>query len=374
MKKYYLFNIPSTRAVILLLLVVLGCTEEPTQERVNPFNVEDIQNLVVKVADWQLENPNPRIDSFDEIWERSVFYLGVMAAYRVSGKPKFLQATKEWAKSQAYQIGSEERYFHADDEVIGQVYLELFRETADSVYIENVISRSYKVVNLDKRGRDLWNWCDALFMTPPLISSIAELQNDQEKLEKLDQKWWDVYDFLYEPDYNLFYRDARYIDTLNINGNKIFWSRGNGWVLAGLARMLQHWNPSDPAKNKYEDLFRSMSVAIAALQSENGLWRTNLVDRLEFPEPETSGTAFFIYAMAWGVNRGLLDEDQFLATIRNGWVGLVESVSGEGILERVQQPYHEPGIVYPNGHQEYATGAFLMAAKEVRRLLQNEKL
>lgn len=374
MKKYYLINDLSSKAFALILLFILACTEELIQERVDPFDVQDVQNIVEKVAYWQLENPNPRIDSIDEMWERSVFYVGLMAAYRVSGKQQFLQVTKDWAKSRAYRVGSEERYFHADDEVIGQVYLELFKETADSIYIKNVISRSYQVVNLHEKGRDLWNWCDALFMTPPMISATAELQNDQEKLLKLDQKWWDVYDFLYAPEYDLFYRDARYIDTLNVNGNKIFWSRGNGWVLAGLARMLQHWNPTDLTKNKYEDLLRGMSVSIAKLQPEDGLWRTNLVDPLEFPEPETSGTAFFVYAMAWGVNRGVLDEDQFLETIRKGWKGLVESVSEEGILERVQQPYHEPGIVFPDGHQEYATGAFLLAAEEVMRLLQNEKL
>jgi len=138
--------------------------------------------------------------------------------------------------------------------------------------------------------------------------------------------------------------------------------------------MLQHWDDSDPTKLKYINLFKSMSASIAELQPEDGLWRTNLVDTLEFPEPETSGTAFFVYAMAWGVNQGLLSEDQYLETIKVGWKGLVESLSEEGVLERVQQPYHEPGIVYPDGNQEYATGAFLLAAEEILILVQNGKL
>lgn len=372
MKKFYLINDFIFKYIACLSFICFSCTEDPVNVQVDPFNKDHVKELINKVCKWQLDNPNTRIDAPNEMWERSVFYLGVMAAYRTTGNSEFLNAASDWAEMQNYKLGS--RDFHADDEVIGQIYLDLFMELKDSIYLSEVVSQSYAIVNHHQTGRELWSWCDALFMTPPMIAKVAHLRNDPEVYAGLDQKWWDVYDFLYEPDYNLFYRDARYIDTLNINGNKIFWSRGNGWVLAGLARMLQHWNPSDPAKNKYEDLFRSMSVAIAALQPEDGLWRTNLVDRLEFPEPETSGTAFFVYAMAWGVNRGLLDEDQFLATIRNGWQGLVESVSGEGILERVQQPYHEPGIVYPNGHQEYATGAFLMAAEEVRRLLQNEKL
>ncbi len=372
MKKFYLANDRIFIYIVFLLIISFGCTEDPVNNRVDPFDKDHVEELINKVCKWQLNNPNARIDAPNEMWERSVFYLGVMASYRTTGNADFLNAASDWAEMQNYKLGS--RDFHADDEVVGQVYLDLFMELKDSIYLSEVVAQSYAIVNHQQTGRDLWNWCDALFMTPPMIATVAHLKNDSEIYTKLDQKWWDVYNFLYDPEYNLFFRDGRYIDTLNSHGKKIFWSRGNGWVIAGLARMLQYWPDSDPNKLKYIDLFKKMSASVAELQYEDGLWRTNLVDINEFPEPETSGTAFFIYAMAWGINKGILDQTAYSETLKKGWEGLVHSVSDEGILGWVQQPYHEPGVVYKNGNQEYASGALLLAAEEIYYLLEKGKL
>ena len=54
-----------------------------------------------------------------------------------------------------------------------------------------------------------------------------------------------------------------------------------------------------------------MSAAMAAIQGSDGLWRTGLLDPDSYPLPENSGSAFFTYALAWGINHGILDRAEY---------------------------------------------------------------
>ena len=45
--------------------------------------------------------------------------------------------------------------------------------------------------------------------------------------------------YLYDKEEHLFYRDHRYFAKREANGKKVFWGRGNGWVLGGLVEILQ---------------------------------------------------------------------------------------------------------------------------------------
>lgn len=359
MKKFTLFG---------LLLTLVACAEDEPSFRNEPTTPSNIEQFMQLVCDWQLSHPIARIDAPNEMWERSAFYLGVMATYRVTQQKKYLDATSTWAQTQDLVLGP--RKFHADDQVIGQVYLDLYVATSDTAYVTDVVQQSYELIEHPARGRELWNWCDALFMAPPMLAQVAALRQDTTYFAELDARWWDVYEQLYDLESGLFYRDVRYITALNENGKKIFWSRGNGWVLAGLARMLSHWPESSPLREKYILLFQQMAESVAQRQHPDGLWRTNLADDYQFPKPETSGTAFFTYAIAWGINQGILSEAHFVTTVTDGWKGLVNAVNEDGRLGWVQQPSHEPEAVYFDGYQEYATGAFLLAGQEVRTLMQ----
>ena len=122
-----------------------------------------------------------------------------------------------------------------------------------------------------------------------------------------DRLWWKTTDYLYDRTEHLYYRDSRYFDQREKNGRKVFWSRGNGWVIAGLARMLQDMPADYRGRDRYEQLFRDMAGAVLAAQSADGYWRSSLLDPDSRPNPETSGTGFFVFALGWGVTQGLLD-------------------------------------------------------------------
>ena len=156
-----------------------------------------------------------------------------------------------------------------------------------------------------------WAWCDALFMAPPALAAVTTATGDRKYLDLANRLWWKTTDYLYDTSEHLYFRDSRFFDQREPNGKKVFWSRGNGWVFAGLARMLEELPADHPDRARYVTLFREMAEKIAAVQGEDGYWRASLLDPDSRPNPETSGTGFFVYGLAWGINHGLLDRARY---------------------------------------------------------------
>jgi rhamnogalacturonyl hydrolase YesR len=225
-----------------------------------------------------------------------------------------------------------------------------------------------RIIANPKPGRVDWWWCDSLYMGPPAFVRMSAVTGDPKYTNFSDQMYWDATDFLYRPHYQLFYRDKNYFNSKTKNGYAVFWSRGNGWVHAGLARILQYLPANHPSRPKYVELFKDMSDKLIALQQADGLWRPSLLDPAEFPEPETSGTAFFTFGLAWGINNGLLDRDTFLPHVLRGYAGLRALVDADGKLTHVQRVAGAPGKVNPADTHEYAVGAFLQASAERLKL------
>ena len=108
-----------------------------------------------------------------------------------------------------------------------------------------------------------------------------------------------------------------------------------------------------------------MAATLIRIQREDGLWRSSLLDPGEYPIPESSGSAFFVYGLAWGVNNGLLDAATFLPSVRKGWEGLNWALRPDGRLGWVQQIGYDPRSVTADDSMEYGTGAFLLAGSEM---------
>ncbi len=178
--------------------------------------------------------------------------------------------------------------------------------------------------------------------------------------------WWRTTDYLLDPEEHLFYRDSRWFPAPPIER---FWSRGNGWVLAGLARSYPYLPDDFSTRERYEELFRLMAARIATLQQEDGFWRSSLLVPSAYPMPETSGTGFFVFALAWGINEGLLDRAEYLPIVRAGWAALVSAVDVNGKLGWSQAASREPGRSLRGRSDPYTVGAFLLAGVEVYRLV-----
>jgi rhamnogalacturonyl hydrolase YesR len=263
---------------------------------------------------------------------------------------------------------------------VGQTYAELYQLYREPRMIaplrerfDGILDEPSMVTNLDFRqpgGRaaEEWSWCDSLFMAPPAWVRLYAMTGDERYLGFAVTNWWRTADFLYDREQHLFFRDSTYFEKREANGKKVFWSRGNGWVMGGLVRVLQYLPMNHPDRPRFEQLFKDMAAKIVTCQQPDGLWRASLLDPGNYPLKETSGSGFYTYALAWGVNQGLLDRAIFEPAVRKAWAALVDCVEADGKLTHVQPIGADPKSFADNGTECYGVGAFLLAGSEVYRL------
>ena len=214
--------------------------------------------------------------------------------------------------------------------------------------------------------RNRWGWCDALFMAPPVWARLAKITGDPKYLDFMDQEYHATYDYLWDPEEHLFWRDSNFFEKREENGEKVFWARGNGWVFGGLALMIPDLPEAWEGRQFYMDLFKEMAAKLKRIQREDGTWSMGLLGGVEgYPIKETSGTAFYTFGLAWGINNGLLDRDTYEPVVLKAWQALTECITEEGMLGYVQPVGAAPGDSYADKTEVYGVGAFLAAGSEV---------
>ena len=321
-----------------------------------------------KVGDWQLERSQ---EYFDRIWTWSVLYSGFMAASDSLGDAKYREAMEVMGKKFDWQLRS--HLPDADDQSVGQTYLELYLLKKDPAMIaptRTELDALLAAPHVSKRPgkRISWWWCDALFMAPPVWSRMYAATGDRRYITYLDEEWAKTSDLLYDKQEHLYARDADYLTKTEANGKKMFWSRGNGWVMGGIVRTLEYLPKDDPARAKYVTQLNEMAARVAALQGPDGLWRAGMLDPSNYSEPEISGSALFTYALALGINEGLLDGKVYRPVVAKAWAGMLTHVYADGRLGCIQQTGAEPAPFRATASYNYGVGAFLLAGSEIRRM------
>ena len=323
-----------------------------------------IAKAMRKVGDWELKRTR---EHFDQDWTFAALYAGFMAASEALPYTRYQEAMLGAGNKFDWKLGP--RQSHADDQAIGQTYLALYHQGHDPKIIEPLRAQFDGLLKTpDNPDKPVWWWCDALFMAPRVWAGLAQETGEKSYLDYMDHQWWITSNLLYDPQQHLYSRDASFLDKHEANGKKIFWSRGNGWVMAGLGRVLEVMPEDYPSRAKYVEQFRQMASRVAELQGRDGLWRPGLLNADGYPLPEISGSAFFIYAMAWGVNHGVLDRGKYLPVIERGWVGVLSHVYSDGRLGCIQPIGAAPGDFKPTSSYVYGVGAFLLAGSELHRL------
>jgi rhamnogalacturonyl hydrolase YesR len=333
-------------------------------------------NLMKNVADWQLNTwsrDGMQYPGYN--WVNAVFYTGLFALAHTSGEQKYYDALRAVGDSLDWKTGP--RKAMADDYCIGQTYTQLygmyrepgmiagFRSQADSICARPHTGSLEWKNNIHLRE---WAWCDALFMGPPALAYLSSVTGDRKYLDEADHLWWKTTDYLFDKKEDLYFRDSRYFGQQEANGAKMFWSRGNGWVMGGLVRMLSNMPDGYAGRPRFIRLYHEMAKKIAALQDPDGTWHTSLLDPGSYPNKETSGTALYCYALAWGINHGLLRRERYLPSVRKSWQALESAVHKDGELGFVQQVGDKPGSADENSSEAYGPGAFLLAGSEMLKL------
>lgn len=330
------------------------------------FGKEYITAIMKKVFRYQIEHP---LDVVSNFWQRGALYTGIMGAYNVTGDKEYLGQALKWGEENKWDFNPEFGGFSfADNNVALQTYADLYLVVGGEEKIAAIRKAMDELIANPPRGRELWWWCDSLYMAPPLYAKMYKITGNNEYIKVMNEMWWDTKDFLYSKEDHLFFRDKNYFEAKSKNGKRVFWSRGNGWVIAGIAHVLDYLPADDPYRNDFIKVFKEMAEAVAALQGADGLWRTSLLDPEELPTPETSGTGFYCHALAWGINNKILERDKYEPVVKKAWDGLNRCVFPNGKLGWVQVPAVSPEHVYHDTMHEYATGAFLLAGSEILKM------
>lgn len=342
-----------------------------------------IKSAMNLVANWQVNEP---LKHHTGDWTNGALYAGMVEWAKMADDARYFDYLKDKGQKNNWghllRTNPSYRYF-ADDYATGQMYVEMFRTFKDSAMIrpmrryfdfilENPSGRSLKFDWLEgSYPTERWSWCDALFMGPTVWAKMANELGREDYLNFMYQEYKFTYDYLYDDKEHLFYRDDRYFDKREANGKKVFWGRGNGWVIAGLPVILSEVPKNWKHKKFYETLFKEMAEKVVSLQDENGYWHASLLDPASYPNPETSSSAFFTYALAWGVNNGYLSKRKYQPAIEKGWQALVKAVYPNGKLGWVQPVGQDPKNVTQDMTEVYGVGAFLLAGKELYQLVEN---
>jgi unsaturated rhamnogalacturonyl hydrolase len=312
-------------------------------------------------------------------WNAAVMWAGYAEFSHLSSKPIYSDAVQRMGDEVHWTPLFRPKFpNHADDLCIGQTFLDAYATKTDPVRIAatqkrvNAASEAIDAESPRESGSKTqpltWYWCDSLFMEPAVHARLSVITQNQRYIDAMDKEWWRTAALLYDPQAHLFFRDKSFLKKLAANGKPVFWSRGNGWVFAGLARMLTFMPQNYPSRPRYVSLFKDLAAALAPLQQTDGTWRSSLLDPDQYPDSETSGTALDCYAYAWGINQGLLGRAVYLPAICKAWGALLAARRPDGLLGYVQGVAKSPGFVKADGTQFYATGAFLLDVCEISRL------
>lgn len=341
---------------------------------IQPASILAVMN---KAAQWQInEWKEGRIIKLPKTeWENGALYTGIVALQKINKAPAYDRFLYNIGEEYDWNTGKVRLF--ADDYCIAQMYTGLYMEHREPKMIakwralaDTIVNRRFDepltvAPNLNHRE---WAWCDALFMGPPGLAMLTTATGDPRYLSKADSLWWKTSAFLYDTTEHLYYRDSRFFTMREKNGAKIFWSRGNGWVMAGLARMMDHMPATFSNRKPYEKQFKEMAERVAALQQPDGSWHASLLDPVTFATKETSGTAFYCYALAWGINRGLLPAKKYKPVVEKAWHALVTAVHPEGKLGFVQNIGSGPITTSYESTNVYGVGALLLAGCELYHL------
>ncbi len=348
---------------------------------------KDVRAMISKVNDtWQQHN-SPETWAF---WDNAAYHTGNMEAYFLTGNENWLDYSRRWAEHNQwkgaksdnraawkYDYGEDDEHvLFGDWQICFQTYADLYNILPEDHKIRR--AREVMEYEMSTPANDYWWWSDGLYMVMPVMTKLHKITGNRKYLDKLYEYVLVSDSIMYDASEGLYYRDAKYVypKHKSINGKKDFWARGDGWVLAGLAKVLKDL-PEDYAHRKFfEDKFVRMADGVIALQQPEGHWTRSMADPEHAPGYETSGTAFFTYGLLWGINNGYLTDAKYLDAALKGWKYLSSvALQKDGSVGYVQ-PIGEkaiPGqVVDRNSVSNFGTGAFLLAACEYVRYLERE--
>lgn len=367
----------------LLMLVLPMMAAKQNKE------AQEVRKIIDKVNTYWQTNNKPEVRSF---WDNAAYHTGNMEAYFLTGNEAYRAYSEAWANHNQwkgaksnnraewkYNYGETDKHvLFGDWQICFQTYIDLYNIQPDDYKIRR--AREVMEYQMSTPKNDYWWWADGLYMVMPVMTKLYKLTGNQLYLDKLYEYICYSDEIMYDQETGIYYRDAKYVypKHKSANGKKDFWARGDGWVLAGLAKVLKDLPADYKHRQFFVDKYKRLAKAIAEIQQPEGYWTRSMMDPEHAPGPETSGTAFFTYGFLWGINNGYLDEEIYFPVVQKSWAYLKNKALQKSGKVGYVQPIGEkaiPGqVVDANSQANFGVGAFLLAACEYVRYLESRDL
>ena len=313
------------------------------------------------------------------IWTRGVYYEGLMALYHIDKQQAYYDYAVSWGESHKWGLRNGIQTRNGDDQCCGQTYIDLY--LIDKKEERNKDIKTSMDLMLASDKKDDWWWIDALQMAMPVFAQLGVIHKDNRYFEKM----YEMYNYtktvhgesgLFNPQEGLWWRDKDFVPPYKTPaGKNCYWSRGNGWVVAALVRVLDIMPKNAPHRDEYEKMLLTMLTALIPLQRKDGYWNVSLTDETDFGGKEVTGTSLFLYGMAWAINTGLVKKKDYEPVINKAWNAMTkECVHENGFLGFVQGTGKEPKdgqpVMYDSmpDFEDFGLGCFLLAGSEIYKI------
>jgi rhamnogalacturonyl hydrolase YesR len=370
------------------------------------LKIESVKKVVNDAAQWQTEHMptagrTPAINPQYTGWSDGVFLSALADWAEYDNSRNFINWYEKVAEKQQWKVGYRSLN-PANDIAVSLMYAKIWQrkktprylmtkiETWDEKTIDNLAGGWSPLIPTIERldyqmkyypktdninfeiaeNQERWCWCDALYMAAPTYALFANITGKNEYREFMNREFWITMETLYDKDEKLVSRDTRFITMKEPNGAKLFWGRGNGWVVASMARILTFLPKDYPSRLRYEQRFQDIMSRIITLQDKNGYWHTSLLDTVTYKSPETSASGFYTFALWWGINNGLLKKEDYLQPAIKAWQAMVNAVQPDGMLGYVQPIGDAPQNVSAHKNEVYGTAALLLSGLEVAKYIE----
>ena len=387
------------KKTIIALVALVGLTTTATAQNNVLESAQKTNNyFMMKYSDPTLPTNVKKVRP-SSLWTRAVYYEGLMALNAIDPQQRYIDYAMTWADFHKWTPRNGVNTLDADDQCCGQTYVELaaLKGGDQKALLANVIANldhqmvtpnSKKQTSTPKAKTNVnslygwWTWIDAIQMAMPLYMQIANVTGEQKYRDHAMQMYrWTRNECgggLFNTKDGLWWRDADYVPPYKEkDGKDCYWSRGNGWVYAAIVRCMNQLSPKSKEYKELKKDFLLMSKGLLSCQHEDGFWHASLVSDADYPTPEMTGTALFLYGMAWGIQHGLLKAKTYRPACDKAWQALASCVHNDGFLGWNQGTGKEPSAGQPvtfdsvPDFEDYGTGCFLLGATEYFKLTIN---
>jgi len=313
------------------------------------------------------------------IWTRAVYYEGLMALYSVDKQKAYYDYAVDWGVKHNWGLRDGIKTRNGDNQCCGQTYIDLYLIDKQEERIKDIKASIDLMMKSDKI--DDWHWIDAIQMAMPVFTRLGVLYNDTTYFNRMYQmyafsKYKHGGNGLFNPKEGLWWRDKDFVPPYKEpNGGNCYWSRGNGWVVAALVRVLEMLPKTDSHYQEYLNDYQTMCKALLPLQRTDGFWNVSLKDSTNFGGKELTGTSLFVYGFAFGINNGLLDKKMYKPAVVKAWNAMAKDcVHSNGFLGFVQgtgkEPKESQPVLYDRepDFEDFGLGCFLLAGSEVSKV------